>query len=100
MPQTARRWLSQQEAAEHLGVTDRTIRSYVTRGVLPAHRVRGSRLIRIDRTDLDNLLRPIPTADAPPGAADFMAELVQETFGPMIPGAPTDDYDERIEGVA
>lgn len=57
-----RRWFSQQEAAEYLGVTDRTVRNYVARGLLPAHRVTGSRLIRIDRADLDALLRPIPAA--------------------------------------
>lgn len=56
-----RRWLSQQEAAEYLGVTDRSVRNYVARGVLPASRVRGSRLVRIDRSDLDRLLAPIPT---------------------------------------
>ena len=43
-------WLSQAQAAEYLGVTDyRTIRNYVSRGHLKATRVRGSRLIRIDR---------------------------------------------------
>lgn len=57
-----RRWLSQQEAAEYLGVTDRTIRNYVARGVLEARRVRGSRLVRIDQAHLDDLLRPIPSA--------------------------------------
>lgn len=57
----ARRWLSQREAADYLGVTDRSVRAYIARGDLPAHRVRGSRLIRIDRADLDALLRPIPT---------------------------------------
>ncbi len=59
----ARRWLSQQEAAEYLGVTDRTVRNYISRGTLPGHRVRGARLVRIDRADLDALLRPIPTAN-------------------------------------
>lgn len=67
MPSTApvvqqRSWLSQADAAAYLGVTDRTIRNYVSRGFLPARRVSGSRLVRIDRADLDNLLRPIPTA--------------------------------------
>lgn len=57
-----RSWLSQKEAAEYLGVTDRTIRSYIARGTLPATRVRGSRLIRILQSDLDALLRPIPSA--------------------------------------
>lgn len=64
MFQSRQRWFSQQEAAEYLGVTDRTIRAYIARGDLPAHRVRGSRLIRIDEADLDALLRPIPTGQA------------------------------------
>lgn len=53
-------WLSQQDAASYLGVTDRTIRNYISRGELPAHRVRGSRLVRVRRRDVDALLRPIP----------------------------------------
>lgn len=60
----SRRWLDQAEAAEYLGVTDRTIRNYIARGVLPGRRIRGSRLIRIDREDLDQLLRPIPAGGA------------------------------------
>jgi excisionase family DNA binding protein len=57
-----RRWYSQREAAEYLGCTDRTIRNYIRRGVLPASRVRDGRTIRIDVADLDNLLCPVPTA--------------------------------------
>lgn len=59
-----RRLLSQAQAAEYLGVTDRTIRNYVARGDLRAYRVRGSRLVRIDLAELDTLLRPIPSAKA------------------------------------
>jgi excisionase family DNA binding protein len=55
------RWLSQAEAAEQIGVTDRTIRNYIARGLLPAHRVRGSRVLRIRQVDLDALLVRIPT---------------------------------------
>lgn len=59
-----RRWLSQAEAAEYIGVTDRTIRNYIARGTLKAHRIRGARFIRIDREELDSLLAPIPTVGA------------------------------------
>jgi len=58
-----RRWLSQAAAAEHLGVTDRTIRNYVARGTLKGYRLKGSRLIRVDLNEVDALLRPIPTAN-------------------------------------
>ena len=59
---TNRRHLSQREAAEYLGVTERTIRAYIARGDLPARRIQGSRLVRIRESDLDALLRPIPSA--------------------------------------
>jgi len=64
-PTIPRRWLSQAEAAEYLGVTDRTVRNYISRGQLPGHRVRGSRLVRIDRGDIDKLLSPIPVGGDP-----------------------------------
>jgi excisionase family DNA binding protein len=55
-------WFNQEASAEYLGVTDRTIRNYIARGVLPASRVRGSRLIRIRKSDLDAMLHPVPTS--------------------------------------
>lgn len=57
---TQRRWLSQAEAAEHIGVTDRTLRRMIAAGDLPAYRL-GKRLTRIDQSDLDACLRRIPT---------------------------------------
>lgn len=62
-----RRLFNQVEAAEYLGVTDRTIRNYIARGNLRAERIRGSRLIRIRQSDLDALMRPVPSAG---GVAD------------------------------
>ena len=54
-------WIPQAEAAEYLGVTDRTLRRYVASGELPAYRL-GTRLLRFRQADLDALLRPVPTA--------------------------------------
>jgi len=65
MPETfsaSRRWLSQAQAADYLGVTDRTVRNYIARGNLAGHRVRGSPLVRVDRAELDALMRSIPSA--------------------------------------
>lgn len=56
-----RRWLSQAEAAEYLGITDRTLRRMIAAGELPAYRL-GPRLLRIDAGDLDALLTPVPAA--------------------------------------
>jgi excisionase family DNA binding protein len=53
------RWLSQAQAAEYLGITDRTLRRMVARGEVRGHRL-GPRLTRFDQGDLDAALRPIP----------------------------------------
>lgn len=48
------------EAAQYLGVSTKTIRRYIATGRLTGYRA-GPRLLRVDRTELDGLLRPLPT---------------------------------------
>ena len=47
-----------QEAADYLGVNRETVRRWIARGDLKAHRV-GPRLVRIDPADVVKLRRPI-----------------------------------------
>ena len=61
MTTNQRRWMSPAEAADYLGISPRTLRNYISEGKLPAYRLGGKRTMRIDRADLDALLRPIPT---------------------------------------
>ncbi len=63
-----RRLESVHTAAEYLGVADRTIRRYIAAGLLTGYRA-GPRLIRVDRAELDALVRPIPTAGGHDDAA-------------------------------
>jgi len=56
-------WRTQADAAEQLGVTDRTVREYIARGLLPASKIKGSRLIRIRQSAIDSMLQPIPTVE-------------------------------------
>ena len=52
-----RPFLTVAEAADELAVTERFIRKLIADGQLRAVKV-GSRLVRIRRSDLDDLLRP------------------------------------------
>jgi excisionase family DNA binding protein len=56
----SRRWLTIAEASEYLGVVPLTIRRQISRGMLRGYRIRGLRAIRIDRHELDALMKPIP----------------------------------------
>ena len=55
---SAKRRLGLNEAAEYLGVNPRTIRRYIASGRITAYRL-GPRLIKVDRDELDALLRPV-----------------------------------------
>jgi excisionase family DNA binding protein len=54
---SARRWATTLEAAEYLGVSDRTIRQMVADGRLTAYR-NGPRLVRIDLNEVDGAMEP------------------------------------------
>ncbi len=58
---TPRRLQSITASAEYVGCNPRTIRRYIAAGRITGYRM-GPRLIRVDLTELDALLRPIPTA--------------------------------------
>ena len=58
------RWLSMAQAADRLGVAPRTVRRMVARGLLTGYRVGDTRLLRVDRHEVDQCLRTIPTASA------------------------------------
>jgi len=52
-------------AAEYLGVSTKTIRRWIADGLISGYRA-GPKLIRVDLTELDAMLRPIPTAGGDP----------------------------------
>jgi excisionase family DNA binding protein len=52
-----RRYAKLDEAAEYLGVTDRTIRQMIADGRLIGYR-NGRRLVRIDLNELDAAMQP------------------------------------------
>jgi excisionase family DNA binding protein len=71
-----RRWFTVREAAAYTKFGTRTIRARIAEGVLPAYLPRGSRVLRIDGDDLDDLIAGdgrIPAAHLGDGHADTMA---------------------------
>jgi excisionase family DNA binding protein len=62
VPQGKRkRLVSVQIGAEETGLSEKTLRRYISTGRIHGYRL-GPKLIRIDLTELDALLRPIPSA--------------------------------------
>ncbi|MFE4469052.1 helix-turn-helix domain-containing protein [Leifsonia sp. NPDC056824] len=51
-------WITVREAAEHKRVDVKTIRRYISAGLIKAERV-GPRLIRVETASLNNLGRPL-----------------------------------------
>lgn len=53
-----RRWATIQVAAEHLGVTDRTIYNMIADGRIRAYR-NGKRVLRVDLNEVDASMQPV-----------------------------------------
>jgi len=62
----SRRYVTQQEAAKHFMVTDRTIRNWIGAGYIAGYRF-GPRQIRVDLNEIEAMLKLIPAGKAKDG---------------------------------
>jgi excisionase family DNA binding protein len=53
----AREWITIQEAADYLGLSERSVRAMIADGRLRGYR-NGRRVIRLDRNEIDAAMRP------------------------------------------
>lgn len=60
-PATRRRLGSIAQGADRADVSSRTIRRWISQGLLTGYRV-GPRLVKVDLNEVDAIARPIPTA--------------------------------------
>lgn len=58
------RLITQQAAADMIGVTDRSIRNMISRGVISGYKIPGVRAVRVDRDEIMSKLKAIPTVVA------------------------------------
>ena len=56
-----RRYASIAEAAEYVGLHDRTIRRWILDGRLTGYRL-GTKLLRVDLNEVDRLFKPVTAA--------------------------------------
>lgn len=62
---------TQQKAAAHFQVTDKTIPNWITNGLITGYRMPGARAIRVDIDEIERVMRSIPTTVARPGTKAF-----------------------------
>jgi excisionase family DNA binding protein len=65
-------------AATELGCSKKFIRDRIKDGALNAHRIAGSRLIRIDRADLDALKQPVAQSQPSQAVEEYIEKLLAE----------------------
>lgn len=63
MSEQPRNFVTLEAEAQRLSISQRTLRRMIARGELTAYRV-GGRLIRLDRREVDALVRKIPAGAA------------------------------------
>jgi hypothetical protein len=66
-----RDFTSQQIIADRLGVTPKTVRNYISRGILTGYRLPGSRAVRLDWNEVQRVMQVIPTTIARPNRRAF-----------------------------
>ncbi|WP_150236434.1 helix-turn-helix domain-containing protein [Nocardiopsis quinghaiensis] len=55
-----RNLVTQKQAAAELGVTERTVRNWISRGHITGYRLPGGRAIRVDMNEVRAVVRAVP----------------------------------------
>ena len=55
-------WMSKSDVATEYSVSEWTVRKWVSSGQLPAYRLGDGNLLRFRRSDVEQLLHPVPTS--------------------------------------
>lgn len=79
-----------EQVARELGVTARTVRNYISRGLLPAYRIPGTRGVRLRIDEVKFELKRIPSTRA---RTDI------NTFGPKARITVTAPQPPRVEAI-
>lgn len=63
---TARRFATQEQAAARYQVVPKTVRNWISRGLITGYRLPGGRAVRVDLDECDRVLATIPATVAKP----------------------------------
>lgn len=67
----ARKFATIAAVATMLGVTERTVRNYISQGLFPAYRIPGTRGVRLDPAEVEATMKLIPASRARAGVGGF-----------------------------
>ena len=59
-----RKYVTHQQAADRFCVNERTIRNWISKGLITGYKLPGSRAIRVDLNEIETMLRVVPTTVA------------------------------------
>ena len=68
---SARRFASQEQAAQRFQVTPKTIRNWISRGLITGYRLPGGRAVRVDLDECERVLERIPATIAKPNRTPY-----------------------------
>ena len=85
-------FITQQEAAKLFGVNSRTIRNWITEGLITGYRLPGGHAVRVDRDEILAKIKAIPTRQ-PFGPKANIVDLRPKAVVKSQPSDRPDDHE-------
>lgn len=93
MPRRA--FATQEQAARHISVSPRTIRSWISEGWITGYRLPGGRAVRVDLDKLDTMIKTIPASARAPKQPFGPKARIKDLRNVVMPVEPVEQEAER-----